>query len=111
MIGTMVKSSLGQLRIIGFLEGVSFLVLLLVAMPLKYIWAMPMAVKVVGMAHGVLFILYIVYAIIVSFQQKWSLWTLTLVILASFVPLGTFLADAKIFSKAAERRNAVPETL
>jgi integral membrane protein len=107
MIGTMVKSSLGQLRIIGFLEGVSFLVLLLVAMPLKYIWAMPM----VGMAHGVLFILYIVYAIIVSFQQKWSLWTLALVILASFVPLGTFLADAKIFSKAAENSKAVPDTI
>ena len=99
----MVKSSLGQLRIIGFLEGVSFLVLLLIAMPLKYIWAMPMAVKVVGMAHGVLFILYIIYALVVSVQQKWSFWTLTLVVLASFVPLGTFFAESRIFSKSAAR--------
>ena len=101
----MVKSSLGQLRIIGFLEGVSFLILLLIAMPLKYIWAMPMAVKVVGMAHGVLFILYIIYALVVSVQQKWSFWTLTLVVLASFVPLGTFFADARIFSKSARSEN------
>ena len=100
------KSNLGQLRVIGFLEGISFLILLLIAMPLKYFWGMPMAVKVVGMAHGVLFILYIVYCLIVHFQQKWSFGNLVLVILASFVPLGTFIADAKVFSKGADDRNA-----
>jgi integral membrane protein len=99
MVSALLKSTVGQLRIVGFLEGVSFLVLLLIAMPLKYFWEMPMAVKMVGMAHGVLFILYIVYALVVAIQQKWSFWTLTLVVLASFVPLGTFLADARIFSK------------
>lgn len=103
MVGTLVKSSLGQLRIIGFLEGISFLVLLLIAMPLKYIWGMPMAVTVVGMAHGVLFVLYIIYALVVSVQQKWSFWTLTLVVLASFVPLGTFYVDAKIFRRPSGR--------
>jgi integral membrane protein len=101
MVTSLMRSYLGQLRIIGFLEGCSFLILLLVAMPLKYIWAMPQAVKVVGMAHGVLFILYILYSVVVAFQQKWSFWTLTLVVLASFVPIGTFIADAKIFSRAA----------
>lgn len=100
MVGTLMKSSLGQLRITGFLEGMSYLILLLIAMPLKYIWSMPQMVQVVGMAHGVLFVLYIVYALVVAFQQKWSFGTLTLVVLASFVPLGTFVADAKIFSKA-----------
>ena len=53
---------LKTLRILGNIEGVSYLLLLFVAMPMKYYFGMPMAVKIVGMAHGVLFILYIVFA-------------------------------------------------
>ncbi|HYF67772.1 MAG TPA: DUF3817 domain-containing protein [Ohtaekwangia sp.] len=97
------KTFLGQLRIIGFLEGLSFLILLGIAMPLKYYWEMPAAVRVVGMAHGVLFVLYIIYVLVVHAQVRWSFKTLSIAILASFVPLGTFYADAKIFRKAADR--------
>jgi integral membrane protein len=57
MISTLIKSALGRLRIVAFLEGVSYLVLLGIAMPLKYIAGIPQAVRVVGMAHGVLFVL------------------------------------------------------
>ena len=52
-----IKTSIGRLRVIGFWEGVSFLVLLLIAMPLKYIAGNPEPVSIVGMAHGVLFLL------------------------------------------------------
>lgn len=100
MVQHLIKSSLGQLRIVGFLEGVSFLVLLGIAMPLKYYWEMPEAVRIVGMAHGVLFILYIIYVLLVHLQQKWTLKILSVAILASFVPLGTFYADVRIFRKA-----------
>ena len=100
MVQHLMKSSLGQLRIVGFLEGVSFLVLLGIAMPLKYYWEMPGAVRIVGMAHGVLFILYIIYVLLVHLRQKWPFKILSVAILASFVPLGTFYADARIFRKA-----------
>jgi integral membrane protein len=99
MVATLMKSALGQLRIVGFVEGVSFLVLLFLAMPLKYIWGMPEAVRMVGMAHGVLFVLYIAYVVIVVYQQKWSFLTLVWLVLASFVPFGTFVSDAKILAK------------
>jgi len=103
MVQHLMKSFLGQLRVVGFLEGWSFLILLGIAMPLKYIWEMPQAVRVVGMAHGVLFVLYIVYVFIVYTQKQWTFKTLSVALLASFVPLGTFYADKKIFRKAANR--------
>ena len=54
----MLNSSIGRLRVISIVEGISFIVLLLIAMPMKYIWGMPNAVTVVGMVHGVLFLLW-----------------------------------------------------
>ena len=59
-------------KIISTLEAISFLVLLGIAMPLKYIWDMPQLVKIVGMAHGVLFILYIIGAYFMKDKLKWS---------------------------------------
>lgn len=91
----LLKTSLGRLRVIGFLEGVSFLVLLGVAMPLKYVWGQPEMVRIVGMAHGVLFLAYLWATLQVMLEHKWSLMRATLVAAASLVPFGTFYADAK----------------
>jgi integral membrane protein len=54
----MLNTPIRRLRFVGFVEGVSYLVLLFIAMPLKYWAGMPLAVRVVGMLHGVLFILF-----------------------------------------------------
>lgn len=90
------KTSLGRLRVIGWWEGVSFLVLLGIAMPLKYFAGWPQAVRVVGMAHGVLFILYIWAAIQAALERDWT-WKRTMVVLAaSLIPAGPFVVDAKI---------------
>jgi integral membrane protein len=97
MISTLLKTSLGRLRIIAFAEGVSFLVLLAIAMPLKYIAGYPQAVRVVGMAHGVLFVLYVVLLMQVAIERSWSFKTSFMAFLASLVPFGTFYADAKWF--------------
>jgi hypothetical protein len=59
----LVKTQLGRLRIIGFVEGLSFLILLGIAMPLKYFFGLPETVRVVGMAHGLLFVLYVLLVI------------------------------------------------
>ncbi len=97
MIRQLLQTSLGQLRIVAFLEGISFLVLLFIAMPLKYMLDQPEMVRIVGMAHGVLFVAYVLKAVQVKFDLSWSVKKLVLVLLASIVPFGTFYADAKLF--------------
>lgn len=93
------KTNLGLLRIIGLLEGISYLLLLGIAMPLKYIFKIPSFIYPVGLAHGILFTLFVIFAFIVGFQLKWSLKIILLALISSLLPLGTFIADRKIFSK------------
>ncbi|WP_221393320.1 DUF3817 domain-containing protein [Dyadobacter sp. NIV53] len=97
MLSTLLKSSLGRLRIVAILEGISFLVLLGIAMPLKYLAGIPEVVRVVGMAHGVLFVLYVILLIQVAIEKSWSFKKSILAFIASFIPFGTFYADSKWF--------------
>ena len=90
------KSTVGRLRVAGFLEGISFLALLGIAMPLKYLAGRPEAVRVVGMAHGVLFILYVVLVLLARREQRWPLRTTAWLLVAAFLPFGPFLADARL---------------
>jgi len=82
-------------RIVALLEGFSYLVLLLIAMPLKYIWHMEEYVQNVGMAHGILFILYILMAIFLYKKRLWSQKELIIILLGSVVPFGAFYVDRK----------------
>ena len=99
MVSELIKSALGRLRIIAFLEGVSYLVLLGIAMPLKYMADLPQAVRVVGMAHGVLFVLFVLLLIQVATEKSWSFKKSALSFISSLVPFGTFYADARWFRK------------
>lgn len=99
------KTSLGRLRVIGWWEGVSFLLLLGVAMPLKYFADWPLAVRYVGMAHGVLFILYVFAAIQAALEYNWTWKRTALVLAASLLPAGPFVVDARILrQELAEQR-------
>jgi integral membrane protein len=80
-------------RIITLLEGFSLLALLFLAMPLKYIWNVPQMVQVVGMVHGILFLLFAVLAILVFYELKWSLKTFGIVMFASLIPFGAIYID------------------
>ena len=93
----LVKTQLGRLRIIGFAEGISFLILLGIAMPLKYFFGLPETVRVVGMAHGLLFVLYVLLVIQVGIARSWSFGKIALALLASIIPFGTFWADRRLF--------------
>lgn len=95
MIQRLLSTAMGRLRIIGFLEGVSYLVLLLIAMPLKYLAGQPEAVLYTGMAHGVLFVLYIALVLQVGYLHKWSIGRILIAAAASLVPIGTFWVDAQ----------------
>lgn len=98
------KTPLGRLRVIGLWEGVSFLVLLLVAMPLKYFAGWPLGVRVVGMAHGVLFLLYLWAAIQAATEYNWPWKRTAAVLLASVLPAGPFVVEAKILRQAADEQ-------
>jgi integral membrane protein len=95
------KTPLGRLRFVGWWEGVSFLLLLGVAMPLKYFAGEPGAVRVVGMAHGILFMLYVLAALQAALEYQWTWKRTALVLLASILPAGPFIVDAKILRPAA----------
>jgi integral membrane protein len=97
MLVSLLRTSLGRLRTVGFLEGVSFLVLLGIAMPLKYLAGQPEAVRLVGMAHGVLFVLYVLLVIQAALEHSWTWQKTLLALVVSVLPFGTFWADKKLF--------------
>lgn len=84
------------LRLVGLIEGISFLLLLFIAMPVKYMMDNPILVKYVGMGHGVLFVLFLVVLFAVCEKQKWSLSMFVMGLIASILPFGPFLFDLKL---------------
>lgn len=102
----MLKTSLGRLRVIGFAEGLSFVLLLFVAMPLKYGMQMPQPVRVLGSFHGLFFILYVWAVIQMKFEADWSIKKTFLALVASVIPFGTFWADKHLFLKGEEEKKA-----
>ncbi|GAA4232191.1 DUF3817 domain-containing protein [Postechiella marina] len=93
-------SFLNIFRITALLEGLSYLLLLFVATPIKYIMHDPQYVKMLGMPHGILFILYIILAFLIKGDMKWSSKTFGIVLLASIIPFGTFYVEKKYLKKA-----------
>jgi integral membrane protein len=90
-------SHLKILRTLALLEGISYLLLLGICMPLKYVFDIPEPTHPIGLAHGVLFVSYCSWVLIVAFQKRWSILTTFLSLLASLLPFGTFVADKKFF--------------
>lgn len=99
-------SIIGLLRILALVEGISYLSFAL-TMPLKYFYDMPMPNKIVGMAHGFLFIAYCLMVFVVNREMKWSLSINFWAYLASLIPFATFVADAKIFKVAQEGKGKI----
>lgn len=87
------KKTFGWFRKIALAEGVSFLVLLFIAMPLKYFANYPMAVKIVGSLHGVLFVAFILFAFVVKSEFNKNLAWVVKAFAASVIPFGTFIMD------------------
>jgi integral membrane protein len=86
---------LNLFRIIALLEGVSYILLLFIATPIKYLKDDPAYVKLLGMPHGLLFIAYIILAIILSKKMNWDNTILGPILLAAIIPFGTFYIDRK----------------
>jgi integral membrane protein len=96
----LLKTNIGRLRIIGYLEGISLLVLIFIAVPMKYYFGNPSLSKMLGPIHGAIFLLFLFNALSVGVEQNWKFKTTTWkIIVACFIPFGTFYIDAKILSK------------
>ena len=93
------STAISRFRMISYAEGVSYLVLLGIAMPLKYMAGMPEAVKFTGWVHGLLFILYALSLAQVHFSQKWGLLTSAKAFIASLLPFGPFLFDRVVLKE------------
>lgn len=89
---------LGRFRLIALLEGISYLLLLFIAMPLKYFADMPLAVRVTGMAHGVLFVAYAALVAALLARGSFSFARAAWAMLMSIVPFGTFVLDRQLGS-------------
>lgn len=99
------KNPIPFLRKIGRIEAISFLLLVFVAMPLKYYMRQPMAVKIVGMAHGVLFVIFCLSLLQTTIVAKWPLGRAALIFGAAIIPFGPYLVDGRLQTYQAEFQN------
>ena len=90
------NTSLGRFRLVAISEGISYMLLLFIAMPLKYIAGIPEAVKYTGWVHGILFMLYILALISVKMDRNWSISKTALAFVISMVPFAAFIFDKSL---------------
>lgn len=86
-------------RLIAFLEGLSYLLLLFVASPLKHFYDDPYYVKLLGMPHGILFIGYLILAYLIKKRMQWHKNVFLIVLLSSIIPFGTFYVEYKCVNR------------
>lgn len=85
-----------QFRLIALLEGWSFLLLLFIAMPVKYMLGIPVLVKYMGWAHGVLFMFYMIWLLRNAIELSWTIGFSCWAFIASLIPFGTFILDKQL---------------
>ncbi|WP_166805778.1 DUF3817 domain-containing protein [Jeotgalibacillus sp. R-1-5s-1] len=95
----MMKTDIGRFRMMGLLEGGSLLILLFIAMPLKYMAGIPEAVTLVGSIHGFLFVVYVMLALYTTFKIRWHFMWLFSAVAVAFIPFGNFVLDRRIEKK------------
>lgn len=84
-------------RVVAFLEGLSYLLLLFVAVPIKYGLENETYVKILGMPHGLLFVVYLILAYLIKDNMNWTTKEFLIVLVASIIPFGTFFIERKYF--------------
>lgn len=98
----MSSNSINTFRKVSVAEGISFLVLLIIAMPLKYMFDFPWAVKVVGWAHGVLFVAYIFLLLKLTLKLKWGIERFFMFFVAALLPLAPFFVDKQLAKESED---------
>jgi len=103
-MNTYFNSKIGRLRLLAFFEGVSLLVLIFISMPLKHMFGITTLSSILGPIHGVLFLLFVINTIGVGMEFNWEFKKTTWkVLVACFIPFGTFYIDQKILKPIHEK--------
>ncbi len=103
MLSQIFKTPLGRLRLLSYLEGISLLILVFIAVPLKYWGQQPMLVKALGPIHGMLFLWFVISTLSVGVERHWRFRQTTWkVLLACLIPFGTFYIDRHILKPIME---------
>ena len=97
------NTTLDKFRTVAVLEGISYIILLFIAMPLKRMAGIPEVQKYVGWAHGLLFILFVALLVQVWLKYKWSFGKVVMAFIASLIPFGTFVLDRSLAKEAQGR--------
>lgn len=92
----MFKDTLKRFRVVSYIEGLSYLILLFIAMPIKYIGENPYPVKVIGMTHGVLFILFVLFLFDTMRKYEWNKKFGSALFIYSLIPFGSFIIEKKV---------------
>lgn len=100
----MLKTNLGRLRVLSLIEGLSLVLLVFLAVPLKYLFDSPMLVRVIGMVHGVLFLSLVFVTIMTGIELGWKFKRMAMVMIASVVPFGCFYVENKLFRVIANEK-------
>jgi len=101
----MLKSKVGRLRLLSLIEGLSLVLLVFFAIPMKYMFDSPIFVRIIGMAHGVLFLALGAYTLMVGIELGWKFKRMAMVMLASIIPFGCFYVDKKLFSQVMKEQS------
>ncbi len=105
MLSQIFKTPLGRLRLLSYLEGISLLILVFIAVPLKYWGQQPMLVKALGPIHGMLFLWFVISTLSVGVERHWKFRQTTWkVLLACLIPFGTFYIDRRILKPIMEAK-------
>lgn len=96
------RTSLGRFRMVAIAEGISYMLLLFIAMPLKYMADIPDAVKYTGWVHGILFMIYILALISVKMDRNWSFLKSAIAFVISLIPFGAFIFDKSLRKEERE---------
>lgn len=96
------KTALFRMRLIALIEGLSYLFLLFIAMPLKYFADLPKVVTVAGGMHGLFFVLYLIAVVNVTFANRWKTGRVLFALIVSFIPFGNFILDSRLRKESQE---------
>ena len=101
----MLKSKVGRLRILSLIEGLSLVLLVFFAVPMKYLFDSPIFVRVIGMTHGVLFLALLLMTIMIGVELGWKFKRMAMIIVASVIPFGCFYVDNKLFRQVMNEQS------
>jgi integral membrane protein len=100
-----IEKLLPAYRVAAWVTGIGLVILVFVAMPLKYFFGQPMLVAIVGMAHGFLYMAYIVITLLLAERCRWRPFDALVILVAGTIPLASFFAERRVTARVREHRS------